>query len=178
LYQGKRNNRADAVQAAGLVSNATAPLAAAVPSLAGAGVEYVDAFPFRITEEVLHRGQQRFNIYCSVCHGRNGTGDGKIVQRGYTRPPSYITDFSRGYQRRGIQLLLRDAPVGYFFEVITHGYGAMADYSVQVAPEDRWAIIAYIRALQLSQYATVDLLPTQDREQVEAADPSKRKESR
>jgi mono/diheme cytochrome c family protein len=168
LYEGKRNNHADVVQAVGIVSNASAPFGAAAPYLAGAGGEYVDDFPFRITEDLLHRGQQRFNIYCSVCHGRTGTGDGKIVQRGYTRPPSYITDYSRGYERRGVKLLLRDAPVGYFFGVITHGYGAMADYSVQVAPEDRWAIIAYIRALQLSQHAPVDQLPKQDSEKFAA----------
>jgi mono/diheme cytochrome c family protein len=91
---------------------------------------------------VLARGQQRFNIYCSPCHSELGDGNGMIVQRGYQRPPSYHID------------RLRRAPIGYFFDVITNGYGKMPDYAAQVQPRDRWAIAAYIRALQLSQGAT------------------------
>ena len=98
--------------------------------------------PFPVTAEVMQRGQLRFNIYCSPCHGETGNGDGMIVQRGFKRPPSYHTD------------RLRRAPIGYFFDVITNGFGVMLDYSQQVKPEDRWAIAAYIRALQLSQGAT------------------------
>lgn len=101
-----------------------------------------DYLPFPATEEVLARGQQRFNIYCSPCHGELGDGNGMIVQRGYKHPPSYHVD------------RLRKAPIGYFFDVMTNGYGAMPDYSQQVQPADRWAIAAYIRALQLSQHAT------------------------
>ncbi len=101
-----------------------------------------DYLPFPVTEEVLARGQQRFNIYCSPCHGELGDGNGMIVQRGYKHPPSYHID------------RLRKAPIGYFFDVMTNGFGAMPDYSQQVQPADRWAIAAYIRALQLSQHAT------------------------
>ena len=98
----------------------------------------VTVFPFPITSEVLKRGQERYNIYCSVCHGMTGYGDGMIVRRGFRRPPSYHDD------------RLRQAPVGHFFDVITNGWGAMSDYSAQIPVQDRWAIIAYIRALQLS----------------------------
>jgi cytochrome c553 len=101
-----------------------------------------DFMPFPVTEDVLVRGQQRFNIYCTPCHGETGNGNGMIVQRGYKRPPSYMSD------------RLRKAPIGYFFDVMTNGFGAMPDYSSQIATKDRWAIAAYIRALQLSQTAT------------------------
>ena len=98
--------------------------------------------PFPVTAEVMKRGQQRFNIYCSPCHGEMGDGQGMIVQRGLKRPPSYHND------------RLRKAPIGYFFDVMTNGFGAMLDYAQQVSPQDRCAIAAYIRALQLSQGAT------------------------
>jgi len=101
-----------------------------------------DYLPFPVTAQVLARGQQRFNIYCSPCHGEAGDGNGMIVQRGYKRPPSYHID------------RLRRAPIGYFFDVMSNGFGAMPDYAEQVQPADRWAIAAYIRALQLSQHAT------------------------
>jgi hypothetical protein len=107
-----------------------------------------DYMPFPVTEDVLKRGQQRFNIYCSPCHSELGDGNGMIVQRGYKRPPSYHID------------RLRKAPIGYFFDVMTNGFGAMPDYSEQVAPADRWAIAAYIRALQLSQHATEADVPS------------------
>lgn len=106
--------------------------------------EFVKTFPFSITEQVLRRGQERFNIFCSPCHGRIGDGEGAIVQRGLKHPPSYHID------------RLRDAPVGYFFNVITNGFGAMFDYADRIPVRDRWAIIAYIRALQLSQHATFE----------------------
>ncbi len=101
-----------------------------------------DYLPFAATPEVLARGQQRFNIYCAPCHGEAGDGNGMIVQRGFKHPPSYHIE------------RLRKAPIGYFFDIATNGYGAMPDYSQQVEPADRWAIAAYIRALQLSQHAT------------------------
>jgi mono/diheme cytochrome c family protein len=104
--------------------------------------------PFPVTAEVMARGQQRFNIYCSPCHGEAGDGNGMIVQRGLKRPPSYHNE------------RLRKAPVGYFFDVMTNGFGAMLDYSQQVSPQDRWAIAAYIRALQLSQGATQADIPS------------------
>jgi mono/diheme cytochrome c family protein len=141
-----------------------------------APMAYVSTFPFPVTAEVMHRGQERFNIYCSVCHDRRGTGNGKIVQRGFTRPPSLTApiqvdgkwqyDLSRGYRVRGIELPIRDAPVGYYYEVISNGFGAMPDYATQVPPQDRWAIIAYIRALQLSQSVNVNDLAANERNAV------------
>ena len=114
-------------------------------------------FPFAITRQVLERGQERFNIFCSPCHGRVGDGGGMIVQRGFRRPPSYHID------------RLRKAPVGHFYDVITHGFGSMYDYADRVAPRDRWAIIAYIRALQLSQDATLADVPPGQRPQLTGA---------
>jgi hypothetical protein len=107
----------------------------------------VRGFPAPVTLEEINRGQDRFNIYCSVCHGPTGEGDGMIVQRGFPQPPSF-------HDQR-----LRDAPEGHFFYVITNGYGAMYPYADRIAPEDRWAIIAYIRALQLSRNSTVNNVP-------------------
>jgi mono/diheme cytochrome c family protein len=103
--------------------------------------------PFPVTAEVMARGQQRFNIYCAPCHSELGDGNGMIVQRGFKHPPSYNTE------------RLRKAPIGYFFDVMTNGFGAMSDYAEQVSPQDRWAIAAYIRALQLSQRATESDVP-------------------
>ena len=106
-----------------------------------------DYMPFPVTLEVLARGQDRFNVYCTPCHGRVGDGNGFIPSRGLKRPPSYHIE------------RLRKAPLGYFFDVMTNGFGVMQDYSAQVAPQDRWAIVAYIRALQLSQNAPVADVP-------------------
>jgi len=108
-------------------------------------------FPMPVTAELMARGQERFNVFCSPCHGRTGLGNGMIVQRGFRQPPSY-------HEER-----LRNAPVGYFFDVMTNGFGAMQDYSAQVPPADRWAIAAYIRALQLSQAATLADVPADRR---------------
>jgi len=131
-----------------------------------AAQEYSSALPFPLTEEVLYRGQERFEIFCAVCHGAHGHGNGKIVQRGYTRPPSYVTDLSRGFEHRGIRIRLRDVPIGYFFEVISKGYGAMPDYESQVPPQDRWAIAAYVRALQISQHLPLGDLPEDERAKI------------
>ncbi|MEY2413042.1 MAG: hypothetical protein QOD84_1648 [Acidobacteriaceae bacterium] len=106
-----------------------------------------DYMPFPVTTEVLARGRERFNIYCTPCHSRLGDGNGMIVQRGYKKPPSYHTE------------RLRKAPLGYFFDVMTNGFGAMPDYASQIPVNDRWAIVAYIRALQLSQGATKADMP-------------------
>ena len=106
-----------------------------------------DYMPFAVNEEVLARGQERFNIYCSPCHSELGDGNGVIVQRGYRAPPSYHTE------------RLRKAPLGYFFDVMTNGFGAMPEYASQIATRDRWDIVAYIRALQLSQNATAADVP-------------------
>jgi len=110
----------------------------------------VNEFPFPITREVLDRGQERFNIYCSPCHGVLGDGQGMIANRGFSPPPTYHQD------------RLRNAPLGHFFDVITNGFGRMPDYSMQIPPHERWAIIAYIRALQLSQNANVADIPPSD----------------
>ena len=112
-------------------------------------------FPFPVTAEVLERGRQRFDIYCTPCHGPLGRGDGMIVQRGFKRPPTFHSDQAR------------QLPPGFFFDVITNGFGAMADYSAQVPVRDRWAIVAYIRALQLSQHATLEDVPAPKRDGME-----------
>jgi mono/diheme cytochrome c family protein len=132
--------------------------------------DYADTFPFPPEEfpRMLRRGQERFNIYCSVCHGRLGDGEGMIVQRGFTRPPNLATDLSRGFKLRGVEVKLRDAPVGYFFEVISNGFGAMPDYSSQVPPADRWAILSYVRALQFSQNVPFNQLNEAERRLLEA----------
>lgn len=104
-----------------------------------------------VTAALLARGRERFDIYCSPCHDVAGTGHGVIVARGMPQPPSYHDD------------RLREADDQHFFDVITDGYGAMYSYAARVTPRDRWAIIAYIRALQLSQHAELDKLPEEDR---------------
>lgn len=111
------------------------------------GTNLGNRIPFPVTRDVLERGRERYNIYCAPCHARSGDGNGMIVQRGYRRPPSYHID------------RLRQAPLGHFFDVITNGFGAMPDYSSQIPVRDRWAIVAYIRALQFSQNAPATLLP-------------------
>lgn len=103
-------------------------------------------FPLPITQALLERGRERFGIFCAPCHGAQGDGNGMVAVRGMKHPPTYHQD------------RLRQAPVGYFYDVISHGFGAMYDYSAQVAPRDRWAIIAYIRALQLSRNAPAGML--------------------
>ena len=119
--------------------------------------QLVNVFPFPVTMEVLKRGQERFNIYCSPCHGLSGMGNGMIVQRGFSHPPSYHQD------------RLRNAPIGHFVDVITNGYGQMYSYAYRVKPEDRWAIAAYIRALQLSQNANINDVPATEQQQLEDA---------
>ena len=121
------------------------------------------------TREDLDRGQERYTIFCAVCHDPIGTGQGKIVERGYVRPPNYHTERSRGFARYGKSIPLRDVPAGYLFEVITRGYGAMPRYAPQIPPADRWRIVAYVRALQLSQHAVLGDLPPARREAVNEA---------
>jgi mono/diheme cytochrome c family protein len=118
------------------------------------GATELDALPFALTAEVLDRGQQRYNIYCTPCHGLSGEGDGMIVRRGYRQPPSYHLD------------RLRQAPLGHFYDTMTNGFGAMPDYRAQIAPRDRWAIAAYIRALQLSQHAPAADLSAEERQKL------------
>lgn len=149
---------------------------------------FVTEFPFPMTEADLKRGQQRYNIYCALCHGAAGDANGKIVERGYLRPPSYHLDpdrkkmdwstpgqpstelpqgYSRGFFRFGKKVPLVDVPVGYIFQVITWGYGGMPDHASQIPPEDRWRITAYIRALQLSQGANATKLPAAEQKKLE-----------
>jgi hypothetical protein len=115
------------------------------------GATPVATFPFPITLEILQRGRERYDIYCSPCHSRTGDGDGMITQRGFARPPSFHIE------------RLREAPPGYLFQVTSQGLGAMPDYRQQILTRDRWAVIAYIRALQLSQNATPSDVPVEER---------------
>lgn len=117
--------------------------------------DYASVFPAPVTRAQLERGRERYDIFCSVCHGSAGMGDGIIVQRGFRPPPSLHLD------------RLRDAPPGYLFEVITHGRGLMYPYGSRVDAADRWAIIAYIRALQLSRHATLADLNAEQRKKLE-----------
>jgi hypothetical protein len=114
-----------------------------------------ETLPFPVTKNVLLRGQERFDIFCSPCHDRIGTGQGMVVKRGLRAPPSFHID------------RMRMAPAGHFFDVITHGFGIMADYATQISAKDRWAIIAYIRALQLSQNAKLADVPETERRALE-----------
>jgi mono/diheme cytochrome c family protein len=123
------------------------------------GGQLVAEMPLDLDRALLERGRERFTIYCSMCHGQTGYGDGMIVRRGFRRPPSFHTD------------RLRTAPVGHFFDVITNGLGAMPTYNLQVEPRDRWAIAAYVRALQLSQHAELDDVPAARRGTLEEARP-------
>ena len=115
----------------------------------------VAQLPVPLTAELLRRGQERYNIYCSVCHGAAGDGHSEVVQRGYPAPPTYHSE------------RLRSAPIGHFYDVITNGYGVMYSYASRVEPGDRWAIAAYIRALQLSQHASSSDLPPNEQKNLE-----------
>ena len=117
----------------------------------------VDTFPFAVTADVMDRGQQRFDVYCAPCHDRTGSGNGMIVRRGYKQPPSYYSD------------RVRQLANGSIFDTITRGFGAMPDYAAQIPPRDRWAIVAYVRALEASQTATINDVPPEERAKLEAA---------
>ncbi len=119
-----------------------------------------DGYPFAVTREVIDRGHQRYDIYCSECHGRVGDGKGMIPARGYRQPPSFHTD------------TLRAATTGHIFDVMTTGFGAMPPYGTMIPPRDRWAIVSYIRALQLSQNATVADVPLTERAKLDAPPPA------
>jgi len=117
--------------------------------------------PMPVTRELLERGRDRYDIYCSPCHDRTGRGNGMIVQRGMKRPPSFHQDRP---PEAGVNL--RTAPVGYFFDVITNGFGAMYSYASRIPPQDRWAIAAYVKTLQYSQHVPFDQLPLEDQRQL------------
>jgi mono/diheme cytochrome c family protein len=115
-----------------------------------------EMFPFAVTTEVMARGQERYNIFCSPCHSRTGEGDGLVVRRGYRRPASFHDE------------RLRTIAAGHFFDVITRGFGAMPDYATQIPVEDRWAIVAYVRAIQRSHQSTLANVPVAERARLEA----------
>jgi hypothetical protein len=125
-------------------------------SLANEELVQAKTYPFPITKDVLERGRERYDIFCSPCHDYAGDGKGMVVLRGFRRgPPSFHLD------------RLREAPADHFFDVISNGFGAMNDYAMQITPRDRWAIVAYIRALQVSQNATPDQLNETDNRELE-----------
>lgn len=149
LYAGKMPARlAMLVRAAGLTGAGGTSLATSLATTIDAASDLAaTTFPFRITTEVLKRGQERYTIYCLPCHDALGTGHGHIVERGYTPPPSFHSAH------------LRAVPVGHIFNVASRGLGSMPSYAKQIPPHDRWAIVAYVRALQLSQHMPVEELP-------------------
>ncbi|MGE3541219.1 MAG: cytochrome c [Candidatus Tectimicrobiota bacterium] len=116
--------------------------------------QLVDTLPFPVSRTLLERGQERYNIFCAPCHDRAGSGAGMIVRRGFRHPPSLHID------------RLREAPIGHFFDVMSNGFGAMADYAAQIPVPDRWAIAAYVRALQLSQRAALADVPADVRQRL------------
>ncbi|MBV8126548.1 MAG: cytochrome c [Planctomycetaceae bacterium] len=118
----------------------------------------VESVPFPVDRAVLERGQERFRIYCTPCHGELGDGRGMIVRRGFNPPPPYASEE------------LRKQPIGHYFDVMTRGFGTMYSYASRVPPRDRWAIAAYIRVLQLSQHAEAANLPAEDRNKLPAVD--------
>jgi len=117
---------------------------------------YITQLPVELTPELLRRGRERYDAMCAECHDRTGSGNGMVVRRGFPQPPSFQVD------------RLRNAPIGHFYDVITNGYGVMYSYSTRVEPEDRWAIAAYIRALQLSHHAEPSDVDPADRAKLEA----------
>jgi len=145
FFTGKKSGTqsATANQPSGQPSPGTQPspsaTGAAAPQGAAAYPDDVEVFPLTITEDVVKRGKERYEVFCSACHGLTGYGDGMIVRRGFRRAASFHSD------------ALRQAPVGHYFDAITNGWGAMPSYATQIPVPDRWAIVAYIRALQLSQ---------------------------
>ena len=141
LFTGKKTKLPSSLPTPSQTPAGPQPTAAAPGAAQTASIypDDVEAFPFPITEDTVKRGRERYDIFCSVCHGLTGFGDGMIVRRGFRRAASFHDD------------RLRQAPVGHFFDAITNGWGAMPSYAPQIPAQDRWAIIAYIRALQLSQ---------------------------
>lgn len=132
LYTGKKENADPNAPVQTVKDEAGNTLVASWPNA-------IDEFPVPVTKELVDRGEERYKVFCMVCHGPNGNGDGMIVRRGFSKPPTYNDD------------RLRNAPVGHFYDVITNGQGKMNSYASQIPVADRWAIVAYIRALQISQ---------------------------
>ena len=141
FYTGKKENINPNIQVETTVDASGNTLVSSFPN-------DIEEFPIPVTKELVDRGQDRYNIYCIVCHGAVGGGDGMVVRRGYPQPPTYHDD------------RLRNAPVGHFYDVITNGWGRMNSYAAQIQPADRWAIVAYIRTLQISQNPSGNLTMT------------------
>lgn len=135
-FTGRMEGATDWGQAAGLIGVAGTP--ASSLGFFAAGDPWLDYFPVAVDAKLLKRGQERFNIYCSMCHDRAGTGKGMVVERGFATPPSFLSE------------RLRNVKPGYVFNVISNGFGAMPDYASQIKTRDRWAIVAYVKALQLN----------------------------
>jgi mono/diheme cytochrome c family protein len=150
---GLRGAEVPAPQARGTVYPVLESAQAGADGKAGAVTAPPD-LPIEVTAATYRRGRERFEIFCAPCHSVVGDGDGMVVRRGFPAPPSYHTD------------RLRRAPDRHFYDVITHGYGAMYPYADRLSPEDRWAVVAYIRALQLSQHAPASVLNEHDRAQL------------
>lgn len=123
----------------------------------GTAGELVNTLPYAVTKDMLTRGRQRYDIYCAPCHAKTGNGDGMVVRRGFSRPPSLHSE------------KIRTAKLGHLYDVIRRGLGAMPGYAPQISVHDRWAIVAYIRALQLSQAATIDDVPEAERAKLAGA---------
>ena len=148
-----------AAGAAGAATAAPASGATAAPTTAAGGDAQAQGFPFPVTEEVMRAGRISYDTFCAPCHGLTGSGQGMIVQRGFPAPPSF-------HEQR-----LRDVPPDYIYSVITNGFGRMYSYASRVKPDERWAIVAYIRALQLSQNATLEDVPPEERQKLQGATP-------
>jgi mono/diheme cytochrome c family protein len=139
FFTGKKSTAG--TSAAPVAQSTTTPVSNATPGVA-AYPDDVEEFPLTVTPDLVKRGRERYDIFCSACHGMTGNGDGMIVRRGFRRAASFHSEN------------LRQAPVGHYFDAITNGWGAMPSYAAQIPARDRWAIVAYVRALQLSQQNT------------------------
>lgn len=153
FFTGKKPGKATSTAAraespGGPQPSGTSSVAGTAPQGPAAYPDDVEVFPIRVTKEIVSRGKERYAIFCSACHGLTGNGDGMIVRRGFRRAASFNDD------------RLRQAPVGHFFDAITNGWGAMPSYAPQIPAQDRWSVIAYIRALQLSQQSQQGQTPS------------------
>jgi mono/diheme cytochrome c family protein len=156
FFADKRASRplVEGTVARGMLDTASAALGKGGPPIPDA---LATTLPLPLTRELLSRGRERYEIFCTPCHDRTGGGQGMVVRRGYRPPPSLHIE------------RLREAPVGQLYDVMTRGLGAMPDYAQEIPPADRWAIAAYIRALQLAQHARIDDVPAQERPKLDAA---------
>ncbi|HEV8231280.1 MAG TPA: cytochrome c [Thermoanaerobaculia bacterium] len=161
FFSDSRSSRpvVEGTVARGMLDAVAAPIP---PGGAPGAAALATTLPMPLTRELVSRGRERYDIFCSPCHDRTGGGEGMVVRRGYRPPPSLHID------------RLRDAPIGHFYDVMTRGLGAMPDYAQQVPPADRWAIAAYLRALQLSQRALIADVPREERAKLEGQPEARR----